>query len=312
MDKRQKEKLVKLAGDQVKFNCLMAQYTTFRTGGQVEAIYETKNLADLHKVITFLNEEKIPRLTVGHGSNLLVKDGGLDGVVILLRGNLSSVGHEKSDSSVYSATEGSNIIPAGAGLPIVDLLIYCSQNGFGGLEFLAGIPGTVGGATAMNAGAFGEDIGSKVQEIQIVTSQGKLIKKDTHSIKYSYRTFVMEKDSTIVQVNFNLASVTKESVSRKISEYLKKRKLSQPLEFPSAGSVFKNPPNDYAGRLIEEVGLKGKVIGGAMISKKHCNFIVNTGGAKAKDILDLLYFVQKKVKDELGVELEPEIQIVGK
>ncbi|MCP4681434.1 MAG: UDP-N-acetylmuramate dehydrogenase [Desulfobacterales bacterium] len=308
MDKRQKEELVKLAGGQVRFNCLMAEHTTFRTGGQVEAIYEANDLEGLHKIITFLNKEKVSHLTVGHGSNLLVKDGGLDGVVILLRGNFNAVEQKKSGPSGRDTSKKS-IITAGAGLPIAELLTICRQEGLGGLEFLAGIPGTVGGAMAMNAGAFGEDIGSKVQEIEIITSHGRLITKDRAGIKFTYRNLVLEKGGIIVRVSFSVDRVSKESVAGKIADYLKKRKKRQPLEFPSAGSVFKNPPNDYAGRLIEEVGLKGKRIGGAVISEKHCNFIVNTGGAKAKDILDLLYLAQKKVKDELGVELEPEIQI---
>ena len=182
-----------------------------------------------------------------------------------------------------------------------------------GLEFLSGIPGTVGGAVAMNAGAFGEEIASRVKEVHMVDKRGDLIVRDRSSeLEFSYRKLNMEKGNVIVRVRFRLTSEAEGTVAKRISDYLKRKKESQPLEYPSAGSVFKNPPDDYAGRLIEKAGLKGKKIGGAMISEKHANFIVNTGGAKAKDILDLIYLSQETVKKETGIQLEPEIRVVGK
>jgi UDP-N-acetylmuramate dehydrogenase len=282
----------------------MDGYTTFRVGGQAEALYEAVDLEVLKRVLAYLDKEHIPYLVVGRGSNILVKDNGLEGLVILLGGSLARVEEKETDDIS---------VLAGAGLHLVELLSYCRSSGLGGLEFLSGIPGTVGGAVVMNAGAFGEEIASRVKEIHVVNTRGDLIVKDRSSeLEFSYRKLNMEKGSVIVRVLFRLTSEAEGTVAKRISDYLKRKKESQPLEYPSAGSVFKNPPDDYAGRLIEKAGLKGKKIGGAMISEKHGNFIVNTGGAKAKDILDLMYLAQETVKKETGIQLEPEIRVVGK
>jgi UDP-N-acetylmuramate dehydrogenase len=302
MDERQKEELVRLVGDAVRFDCPMAQYTTLRVGGKAEALYETNDLRDLRRVITYINEEHIPYLTVGRGSNILVKDAGISGLVILLRGSLAVGEIESGDEST---------VVAGAGLPIVDLLILCRDSGLGGLEFLAGIPGTVGGAVAMNAGAFGREIGTKVKEINVITRSGEVISKVRSQLKFSYRELEMEKGCVITRVSLNTHPESEKVVAERIAEHLKRRKEHQPLEYPSAGSVFKNPQKGHAGKLIENAGLKGKRIGGAMISDKHANFIVNTGHARAKDVLALLYMAQEKVKEETGIELQPEIQVVG-
>ena len=309
MDKKQKEELIRLVGGQVQFDCLMAQYTTFGVGGQVEALYEASDLECLRQVIAYLNKEHIPYLVVGRGSNLLVKDGGLEGAVILLRESLAA---RPAKPTQTDTQENDLTILTDAGLPIVDLLIYCRDSGLGGLEFLAGIPGTVGGAVVMNAGAFGGEIESKIKEIYILTSQGDLIIRDRSQLNFSYRGLEIEEGSVIIRVCFQLEQETEEVVAERIAGYLKKRKENQPLEFSSAGSVFRNPPNDYAGKLIENAGLKGKRIGGAMISKKHANFIINTGDAKAEDIISLLYLAQNKVLEETGIELQPEIQVVGR
>ena len=298
MDRRQKEELTRLAGQAIRFNCPMAGYTTFRVGGQAEALNEAFDLEVLKRVLAYLDKGHIPYLVVGRGSNILVKDNGLEGLVILLGGSLARVEEKETDDIS---------VLAGAGLHLVELLSYCRSSGLGGLEFLSGIPGTVGGAVAMNAGAFGEEIASRVKE------RGDLIVRDRSSeLEFSYRKLNMEKGNVIVRVRFRLTSEAEGTVAKRISDYLKRKKESQPLEYPSAGSVFKNPPDDYAGRLIEKAGLKGKKIGGAMISEKHANFIVNTGGAKAKDILDLIYLSQETVKKETGIQLEPEIRVVGK
>jgi UDP-N-acetylmuramate dehydrogenase len=163
----------------------------------------------------------------------------------------------------------------------------------------------------MNAGAFGKYFGARVQELHIISPDGKLEVKDRTQLKFAYRHFEMAKGAVIIRVGLKLESEPKKIVAERVANYLRKRKQSQPLEYPNAGSVFKNPSHAFAGRLIERAGLKGKRIGGAMISEKHANFIVNTGGAKAKDILDLLYLAQAEVKKRTGIELEPEIKIIG-
>jgi len=312
MDKRQKKELSKLGVEGVRFDCSMAQHTTFRVGGAAESLYEAKDAENLRRVIAFLNREKIPYIVVGKGSNLLVKDEGLEGVVILLRGPLASMAQENTDPPVSNLRTHDMTVHAGAGLPIADLLIHCRDSGYGGLEFLAGIPGTVGGAVAMNAGAFGKEIGDWVKEINVITAEGGVVARNRSQLKFSYRALHMEKKSVIIGACLKVDTGTGKTVAKRIAGYLKRRKESQPIEFPSAGSIFKNPPNDYAGRLIELAGLKGNKIGGAMISEKHANYIVNNGDATAKDILELLSLTQEKVRKETGVKLEPEIKVVGR
>jgi UDP-N-acetylmuramate dehydrogenase len=312
MDKRQKGQLVGLAGENVRFDCPMARYTTFGTGGPVEALYEAGSTELLQQVIAYLNKERIDYLIIGRGSNLLVRDGGLEGVAILLAGSLAVIEEQKESLSSSNEQAGDSTIFTGAGVSIADLLTYCRESRLGGLEFLAGIPGTIGGAIIMNAGAFGKEIGSAVEEVHVITAQGELAVIDGSQLRFSYRALEIEKGVLIIRARFKLVREAEGVVAERIKKYLKTRKETQPLEYPSAGSVFKNPPNDYAGRLIEKSGLKGERIGGAMISKKHANFIVNTGGASAKDILALICMARDTVKRETGIELEPEIKVVGR
>lgn len=268
----------------------------------MEALCNVRDLGTLQRIVSFLVREKIPYLVVGHGSNLLVKDDGFNGVAIILRELLA-----KAEPNGKSE----RVVLAGGGLPISELLAYCKGVGLGGLEFLSGIPGTTGGAVAMNAGAWGCEVGSRVQEVQIVTSKGKIEALARSRLKFKYRALSIPRGAIIIRVRFELKQESPEAVIGKISAYLKKRKETQPTGYPSGGSIFKNPPQDYAGRLIEKIGLKGKRVGGAMISPKHANFIINTGGAKAADILALMDLAQKKVKDQMGIELEPEIKVIG-
>ena len=302
MDERDRRSLKEIGGEWIRFQCPMSQYTTFRVGGRVDAIYFTQNLSNLKRMVKYLSGEGIPYLVVGRGSNLLVKDGGLQGVVIMLQGELASFEQDEKNN---------RIIAAGGGLSIVEFLSHCKLMGLGGLEFLAGIPGTVGGAVAMNAGAFGKDMGSITQDIEMVTEQGDLVVMDQSQINFSYRTASIPRGAVIVKARFELNKEDPDTIAQRIAEYMSRRKAKQPLEYPSGGSIFKNPPNDYAGRLIENAGLKGKRIGKALISPKHANFIVNTGGAKAEDILALMDLIRKKVREETGIELEPEIKVVG-
>ena len=303
MDKRQKTELANLTGKKLSFDRPMAQYTTLRVGGNCEVLYRADDTEELQQVITYLNREGIPYFLVGRGSNLLITDKGLSGVVIMLLGPLAAIQQEKRDEST---------VLTGAGLSLADLISHCRISGLGGLECYAGIPGTVGGAVAMNAGAYGEEFGARVQEVRLITPKGNLEIKDHAQLEFTYRNFEMEKGSVIISTRLKLNRESEKTVAQCIADYLIKRKQSQPLEYPSAGSVFKNPPGEYAGRLIENAGLKGRSIGGAMISDKHANFIINTGGASAKDILDLLNLARSEVKKRTGIELEPEIKMLGR
>lgn len=302
MDKRQRTALVRIGGDAIHLDCPMDQYTTFRIGGKVDALYFTRQLRELQKTVSYLTKEHIAYLVVGRGSNLLVKDGGFQGVVIIMGGELAGIEENKKDKQ---------ILMAGAGLGLAQLLNHCTRRGLGGLEFLAGIPGSVGGAVTMNAGAFGKDMGSVVQQIHVVTREGELATRNRSELNFSYRELSVPKGTVVIRAKFRLVDENPELVAKRLKDCLAKRKTTQPLEYPSAGSVFKNPPNNYAGRLIEEAGLKGKRVGGAMISPKHANYIVNTGGASADDVLALMELARKRVREQTGIVLEPEIRVVG-
>jgi len=302
MDARQKSELLRIAAGRVEFDAPMTRRTTLRVGGNAEALYEASDLEDLCRILPCLVREGIPYLVVGRGSNLLVRDAGIRGVVIRLSGTLCRI-----DCSMPNCSE----ILAGGGLSLADLLIWCRRRGLSGLEFLAGIPGTVGGAVAMNAGAFGDEIGARVRELRLVDPHGEIHVLDRSRLRFSYRALNMETGGVISQVAFRMNLATEKSVLERISGCLKRRKASQPLEYPSAGSVFRNPAADYAGRLIEQAGLKGKRIGGAMISNKHANFIVNMGGATADDILSLIDAAREAVVRTAGIALELEIRVVG-
>ena len=303
MDNAQKTELLQIAGRQIGFDFPMSQRTTFRVGGNAEAVYEANDPEGLLQVVSFLAlKKRYPAWWQGRGSNLLVGDGGIRGVVVFLAGDFADIQFEESDYPDISA---------GAGLSISDLMIWCREKGLSGLEFLAGIPGSVGGAVAMNAGAFGEETGSRVREIRLVTRRGQLAVRDRSRLRFSYRASNLEAGVVITDVLFRLDWDTPKNVSDRIAACLKRRKETQPLEYPSAGSIFKNPPNDYAGRLMEQAGLKGKRIGGAMISNKHANFIVNMDDATAKDIITLINLAREEVRRTAGVQLKLEVQIVG-
>jgi UDP-N-acetylmuramate dehydrogenase len=299
MDERQKRELIRILQNDVQFDCSMKPYTTFRAGGNAEALCGVKDLAQLKGLLSYAAEENLPYLVVGRGSNLLVKDAGLRGLALLLKGELGGVEEEKG------------AICAGGGAPLSELVRFSHKKGLAGLEFLAGIPGTVGGAVAMNAGAWGKSTADVVTAVEILTSDGNRVTRSRSQIEFGYRKGVLPYGSVVVQARFQGTADRPEAIGERIRDYLERRKTGQPLDYPSAGSVFKNPPQDYAGRLIESVGLKGKRVGGAMISDKHANVIVNVGGASAEDILSLMNAARQRVREQTGIDLELEIKVVG-
>jgi UDP-N-acetylmuramate dehydrogenase len=302
MNKRQRSELTKMVSGGIKFDCPMAQYTTFRTGGRAEAVCFLSEQHLLQQTVSYLHDKDIPFLVMGKGSNILVRDTGIKGAVIILTGNLA--GFETPPTEEDSMW-------AGGGVTITKLLLYCVLNDLAGLEFLAGIPGTVGGAVFMNAGAFGKEIGRMVGEIHTVDRKGKQDIVPGSGLTYSYRQSSLAEGTIIYQVKFRLHKGDRNKIKGRIEDFLKRRRETQPLDLPSGGSVFRNPPGDYAGRLIEKAGLKGESIGGATISTRHANFIVNTGSASADDIISLMNLARDRVREETGVVLEPEIKVVG-
>ena len=261
MDERQKRGLVEIMGEIVHLDRAMSEHTTFRIGGKADAVCFVQELEELQQLFSHINRENIPYRVVGRGSNLLVRDGGFKGVGIIMGGALATIEQHETNNQ---------IVVAGGGLALSDLVKYTGQRGLGGLEFLAGIPGTVGGAVAMNAGAFGKDMGSVVQGVELVNLHGELTSRNRSDLTFSYRKSSIQEGIVVVRASLQCTRETPEIVSKRVADHLKRRKATQPLEYPSAGSVFRNPPDDYAGRLIEEAGLKGKKIGGAMIFAPTC------------------------------------------
>jgi UDP-N-acetylmuramate dehydrogenase len=299
MDERQKRELIKILDKAAHFDCPMGPYTTFRVGGKAEALCAVKDLLQLKELLSFARRESLPYLVVGKGSNILVKDAGLKGMALLLKGALEGI--EEKEGTIH----------AGGGLGLSELVRFCRREGLAGLEFLAGIPGTVGGAVAMNAGAWGKSTGDVVSSIEIMRADGERVTKNRSEIEFGYRKAVLPSGSVVVGALFKVTQDLPEAIAERVRGYLERRKATQPLDYPSAGSVFRNPPHDYAGRLLEMAGMKGKRIGGAMISDQHANVIMNVGGARAEDILTLMEMARKKVREQTGVDLEPEIKVVG-
>jgi len=302
MDAHIKKRMKEIGGQAILFDVPMSQYTTFRVGGNVEALYKAKNLEALKEMICFLMDEGISYLITGCGSNLLVRDGGLKGVAIILDGSFALIEH---------TTMAEPCIVAGAGLPLHKLVDFCTERGLAGVEFLAGIPGTVGGGVAMNAGSWGREIKGVIGEITTLTDRGIVEKRDSLSLNFRYRGLDLNKGQIILNARLNLRFDKPALIRKKIISNIQRRKERFPFDMPSAGSIFKNPEGDYAGRLIDAVGLKGKTIGGAMISSKHANFIVNKGKASTSDILALMDLVIVKVREMFDIQLSTEIKVVG-
>ncbi|PKN61602.1 MAG: UDP-N-acetylenolpyruvoylglucosamine reductase [Deltaproteobacteria bacterium HGW-Deltaproteobacteria-15] len=302
MDERQRREIREIFGEDVLFDCPMSRYTTFRVGGNAKALCTCREMSRLEWVVSYGVRERLPFLVIGRGSNLLFKDSGFDGMAIRLAGDLAGIVEVASDPP---------LLKAGGGAPLSELLSYCRKRGLSGLEFLVGVPGTAGGAAAMNAGAWGMETGQVIREISMVDPGTGLLSKDRSELRFGYRSLSIPKGAVIVRVVLGLVRDDPQAVSARMAEYLSRRKAGQPLDHPSGGSVFKNPPGDFAGRLIEKAGLKGEKVGGAMISPKHANFIVNVGGASAGDVLALMELARKRVWELTRVELEPEIRVVG-
>jgi UDP-N-acetylmuramate dehydrogenase len=294
-----KLKFIKCICPNTRFDVVLAPYTTFKIGGKAWAFCDVADLEELKKLVSYLNHEQIPYFVLGNGSNILVNDSGFKGVVIRLKGEFERLSNENT------------LIMAGAGVPISRLLSCCVKNGFSGLEFLAGIPGTVGGAVFMNAGAFGGEVSDRVEKVKLVSPSGEVLLKEKQELRFSYRKMHLSNCSIITHVWFRMDVDTREKVRERISFYLKRKMKTQPINHYSAGCIFKNPAGDYAGSLIEKAGLKGKSIGDAMISELHANFIINKGNSTASDVMALIKMVRDKVETKYGIKLNPEIKFIG-
>jgi UDP-N-acetylmuramate dehydrogenase len=283
---------------QVLVGAPLAEYTSFRIGGPAMFLAVPSDREDLRAALAFARSEGLTVHLLGGGSNTLVRDGGLRGIAIRLDG-------------FQSLERCGDTVVAGAGVRISRLLAFCCRQGLSGLEILSGVPGTVGGAVWGNAGAWGGQTADPLSEVEILTAAGDTQVLPRAAIPFRYRASGLPVGSVVVQASFALAPGDPTTIRRRISGYLVRRNASQPVEFRSAGSIFKNPPGDYAGRLVELAGLKGTRIGNAMISAKHGNYIVNLGGARAADVLALVRLAQERVRATAGIDLDLEIKVVG-
>jgi len=296
--------LAKKIKGQIHYAVPMAEYTSFRVGGPVDYLAFPADLEDLRQTVKWCREEKIDYFILGKGTNLLVRDGGIRGMAISL-----SRGFSRMEEASSAAEE--SLIFAEAGGALEKLIGFCTAKGLTGLEFAAGIPGTIGGAIAMNAGAFGGEIRQVLQAVRLLGPEGVVAEKKKEELQFSYRSLELKKGEVILAGYFQLPAKNWRVVQNLVEHNLERRKSKQPLDFPSAGSVFKNPGLGPAGRLIEQAGLKGYRIGEAQVSEKHANFIVNRGQARARDILVLVETVREKVFKESGIRLEMEIKVMG-
>ena len=301
MDSKLKKQLRYLDGVEVDWNVTLAGHTSLRVGGPVSCLIRPLSLAGLRSAVQVLNQNHYPYFILGRGTNLLVHDTGIRAAAISLESGFSQV--ERVGSS--------GTIKVGAGLRLRGLLRFCLREGLSGLEFIVGIPGSVGGALRMNAGTDAGVMADVCQGVALLLSDGSLTRLSGAQLRFSYRKLELPADSVVLEAEFSLTPGSRENMREQLRQLLKARKEKQPWQLPSAGSVFKNPPGDYAGRLIEAAGLKGTRVGDAEISMRHANFIVNRGQARARDILALINLAQEKVSQKFGVNLELEIEVVG-
>lgn len=289
----------------LRLNEPMAEHVSWRTGGMAERAYIPADLADLAVFLKTCSGEEAIHM-VGLGSNLLVRGGGVRGTVILLHGALQQLRLEPR-------AQGHGMIYAEAGVASPKVARFTAVQGFQGAEFLAGIPGTVGGALAMNAGCYGSEIWEIVVQVLSISRDGTLNLRRPADYAIGYRSVVLRSkaEEWFAAVWLKLPRGNSIAAQEKVRDLLKRRIMSQPLNKPNAGSVFRNPPGVFAAQLIEQCGLKGMRIGGAMVSTKHANFIVNTGAATAADIEALIEKVRLMVKQECGIDLETEVRIIG-
>lgn len=285
--------------EQLAWNEPMSRHTTFRVGGPADLMYFPASSSQLVKALNAAEERQIPVLVMGNGSNMIVRDGGIRGLVIVLGERFSQISIE---GEILSTQAGASMARVAAAAQAASL---------SGLEFISGIPGTLGGGCAMNAGAYGGQLSDVLVDAEVYRN-GEIRTLSREELQMGYRTTLPLREGGIVlSARFRLTPDDGEAIMARMKDLNARRRDKQPLNFPSAGSTFKRPEGYFAGALIEQAGLKGRTVGGAQVSEKHAGFIVNIGGATAKDITDLIALVQEEVRRASGVQLETEVRIIG-
>jgi len=283
----------------------LAKWSTLRVGGPARALVKPNGIETVRRLVMACQAAGIPWLVIGGGSNLLVEDAGFPGLVLVLGREFSAISECGIDQ------EGRRLVEVEAGCSLARFLGWCQRRGLGGLEFVVGIPGSVGGAVVMNAGAWGREIKEVLAGLRLLLPGGEIEQRPKREQEFSYRRWNGPAGALVMGATFCLPPAEPAGIRVACRVHLQARRSKQPRGVASAGSFFKNPSGDYAGRLIEAAGLKGLTVGGARVSEVHANFLVNSGGAKAADFLALMQLVQDRVKARFGVWLEPEVRIVG-
>lgn len=301
IDMEQLSAVCRNTGAELKPDVRLSELTTFKIGGACRALITLPDIAACQTIITYLRENKIPFTLIGRGSNLLAPDQGYEGVVLKLGGALAS-----------DITEENGAVTCGAGVSLKNLCLFALEHALTGLEFAYGIPGSVGGAVFMNAGAYDGEFSQILESVTVLDENGALLTLSASELNLGYRHSVfMERPWIILQATVRLTSGDPEAIRAKMQDLLGRRKSKQPLEFPSAGSTFKRPAGSFASKLIDECGLKGYTVGGAQISEKHAGFVINRGGATFADVMAVCQHVQEVVKAQTGFILELEPEIIG-
>lgn len=277
----------------------LSKYTFTKTGGKADILIFPETYEEVQKTVRFASLNGVPYTILGNGSNLIIKDGGIRGIVLILT-KLAKISHTGND------------ITAQCGAAIIDVSRYALKQNLTGLEFACGIPGSVGGALYMNAGAYGGEVKDVLKSALVLTKTGKMKRLEKSDLSFQYRkSSIAENGEIALEGTFSLKPGDEQEIKAKMDELTYLRESKQPLEYPSCGSVFKRPPGYFAGKLIQDSGLQGKRIGGVEVSTKHAGFMVNVGGGTATDYMNLIKFVQKTVKEKFGVDLETEVKIIG-
>ncbi len=296
--------LLSIARGEVRLKEPLKRHTSIQIGGPADAYVSPADIEDLKKILAFAHEKRVPWWVLGLGSNVLVKDGGIRGIVLRLHKTLERF-------EVLDETCEEVLFKAEAGVPLPKVVEFTRQQGLTGMEYLYGIPGSVGGALWMNAGTRQAEIKDCMTSLTVMDPGGELHTYPVSKLKFEYRHLHLPIRGIILSGQFLLKKSNLEEVQAKIAAYQKRRQETQPLEYPNMGSVFKNPPQGFAAQMIEELNLKGVRVGGARISPKHANFIINEGEATAKDVLVLIGLIKDKVREALQAKLELEVKVLG-
>lgn len=302
MGKEIERELEELLGrEKILYNEPMKRHTTFRVGGNAQYFLMPGSAEEIQAVVSLLKRHQIPFLTVGNGSNLLVGDRGIEGAVLHLGRSFGRISAEKNE------------ICAQAGALLSAVANRAAKEGLAGLEFAAGIPGSLGGAVTMNAGAYGGEMKHVIRSVEVLTQDGQVRTMDNKDMEFGYRhSIVPEQGLIVLSAVFRLDRDAEADIRARMEELSRKRREKQPLEYASAGSTFKRPEGYYAGKLIMEAGLAGFSSGGACVSEKHCGFVINTGDATARDVVTVMEHVKQTVREKFSVELEPEVRLTGR